>query len=140
MKIKLLKDIKPDPDFYYDQQFKIYHEPYLIWDKYTWMELLSTCSVYRIEANGKYAGDIILEGKRRGHQYIVDFSLLPEYQKKGIGKAVIEQAQKMGKRVTAITRKETLNFFLKSSFVLKRTIKDYYESGVGGYYITFDRN
>jgi GNAT superfamily N-acetyltransferase len=137
MKIKLREDRDPDIDFYYHQQFKIYHEPYLIWDKDTWETIITTCDVYRIEVNEKYPGDVILEGRKKGTKYIVDFSVLPEYQGKGIGKAALEQVKKMGKKLTGITRKETLNFFLKSRFVLKKTIKNYYQPGVDGYYITF---
>jgi len=137
MKIKLREDLDPDIDFYYHQQFKIYHEPYLIWDRDTWKTIITTCDVYHIEVNEKYNGDVMLEGRGKGTKYIVDFSILPEYQGKRIGKAVLEQVKKMGKKLTAITRKETLNFFLKSGFVLKRTIKNYYQPGVDGYYITF---
>ena len=36
MRIMLREDLDPDIDFYYHQQFKIYHEPYLIWDRQTW--------------------------------------------------------------------------------------------------------
>ena len=53
-----------------------------------------------------------------------------------IGKAVFEQVNKMGKKFTAVTGKETLDFFLKSGFVLKKTIKNYYAHSVDGYYIT----
>jgi GNAT superfamily N-acetyltransferase len=137
MKIKLREDLSPDIDFYYHQQFKIYHEPYLIWDRDTWETILSTCSVYRIEVNEKNAGDVILEDRGKGTKYIVDFSVLPEYQGRGIGKAALEKVKKMGKKLTAITRKITLNFFLKSGFVLKKTIGNYYQPGVDGYYITF---
>ncbi|MBI5967819.1 MAG: hypothetical protein HY882_08190 [Deltaproteobacteria bacterium] len=84
----VLKDPNPDSDFYYHQQFKIYHEPYLIWDREAW-------------------------------------------------EAVLEQVMKMGKKLTAVAPKETLNFFLKSGFILKRIIKDYYDPGVDGYYIAF---
>jgi hypothetical protein len=45
-----------------------------------------------------------------------------------IGKAVFEQVNKMGKKFTAVTGKETLDFFLKSGFVLKKTIKNYWKS------------
>ena len=135
MKIKLRQDLDPDPDFYYQQQFRIYHEPYLIWDRETWEMLLSACSVYQIEADGRYAGDLLLEDQRKGTKYIIDFSLLPEYQGKGLGKAVVEEFKKMGGKFTAVTRKETLGFFLKSRFVLRRTIKDYYHPGVDGYFI-----
>ena len=138
MKIKLREDLAPDPDFYYHQQFQIYHEPYLIWDKETWETALSACSVYQIEADGRYAGDLLLEDQRKDTKYILDFGLLPEYQGKGVGKAVVEQFKKMGGKFTAVTRKETLGFFLKSGFVLRRTIRDYYRSGVDGYFIVFD--
>jgi GNAT superfamily N-acetyltransferase len=138
MKITLREDRHPDTDFYYLNQFKIYHEPYLIWDRDTWETIITTCDVYRIEVNGKYAGDVILEEKGKGTKYIVDFSVLPEYQGKGIGKVALEKVKKMGKKLTGITRKETLDFFLKYRFVLKKTIKNYYQPGVGGYYITFD--
>jgi ribosomal protein S18 acetylase RimI-like enzyme len=155
MKITLREDLDPDTDFYYDQQFKIYHEPYLIWDKETWQTVLTTCNVYRIEVNPaprvktwgvkgcgvnwKYTGDVILEDKGKGTKYIVDFSVLPEYQGKGIGKAVFEQVKMMGRKLTAVTRKETLDFFLKSGFDLKKTIKNYYHPGVDGYYNYFLR-
>ena len=138
MKIKLRQDLAPDPEFYYLQQFKIYHEPYLIWDRETWEAALSACSVYQIEADGRYAGDLLLEDQRKGTKYIIDFSLLPGYQEKGIGKAVVEQFKKMGGKFTAVTRKETLGFFLKSGFVLRRTIRDYYRPGVDGYFIAFE--
>jgi GNAT superfamily N-acetyltransferase len=137
IRIALREDLDPDVDFYYRYQFKIYHEPYLIWDKKTWKAVLATCTVYRIEADGDDAGDVILEEEGRGAKSIVDFSILPEHQGKGIGKLVLKQVKKMGKALTAITRKETLNFFLKSGFVLKKTIRNYYQAGVDGYFIVF---
>ena len=137
MIITLQEDVAPDVDFYYRQQFKIYHEPFLIWDWETWEIILATCKTYRVEVDGKYAGDVILEGKPKGTRYIVDFSLLPDYQGKGIGKTVMEEVKKMAKRLTAITRKEKLPFFLKCGFTLKKTVKDYYDSGVDGYHIVF---
>ncbi len=137
MKIALREDFDPDSDFYYDHQFEIYHEPYLIWDRDTWETVLNTCRVYRIEVDGRYAGDVILEARGRGTKYIVDFSVLPEYQRRGIGNAVLEQIKRMGGKLKAVTRKETLNFFLKSGFVLKKTIRNYYDPGVDGYYLIF---
>jgi ribosomal protein S18 acetylase RimI-like enzyme len=136
MKIALIEDLDPDLDFYYHNQFKIYFEPYLIWDKETWGSVLTTGSVYRIEVNDKYAGDVIFQGKK-GTKYIVDFGIFPEYQGKGIGKAVLEQVKKKGKKLTAVTRKETLNFFLKSGFDVKNTLRNYYAPSVDGYYIIF---
>jgi ribosomal protein S18 acetylase RimI-like enzyme len=137
MKIALIEDFNPDLDFYYHNQFTIYFEPYLIWDKETWESVLTVCTVYRIEVNGQYAGDVIFQGKM-GTKYIVDFGIFPEYQGKGIGKAVIEKVKNMGKKLTAVTRKETLGFFLKCGFVLKKTIKNYYAPFVDGYYIVFE--
>jgi GNAT superfamily N-acetyltransferase len=137
MKIELKQDAHPDPEFYYYQQFKIYHEPYLIWDRETWEAILSSCTVYRIEVDSRYAGDVILEKSGRGARYIVDFSLLPEYQGKGTGKAILEELKKMAKRLTAVTRKETLPFFLKCGFVLSKRVRSYYGPGVDGYAITY---
>ena len=137
MKITLREDLGQDIEFYYHQQFRIYHEPYLIWDRDTWKVTINTCDVYRIEVNEKWVGDIILEDRKKSTKYIVDFSILPEYQGKGIGRGVLEQVKKMGKDLTGITRRETLEFFLKSGFVLKKTIRNYYQAGVDGYYITF---
>ncbi len=139
MQIALREDLDPDPEFYFHHQFAIYHEPYLIWDRETWEMVLATCAVYQVEADGNYAGDVILEGKAKGPQYIVDFSLLPGYQGKGIGKAVLEEVKKMARELTAVTRKEKLPFFLKCGFTLKRRIKDYYDSGVDGYFIVFSK-
>ena len=139
MKIVLREEIDSDAGFYYRQQFKIYREPYLIWDKETWEAVLTTCTVYRIEIDGKWAGDIIWEDRGKGGKNIVDFSILPEYQGRGIGKAVLDQVKKTYKRLTAVTRKETLGFFLKCGFVLKRTIRNYYQPGVDGYAILFRR-
>jgi len=138
MRITLRKDVNPDIDYYYHQQFEIYHEPYLIWDRETWEAILSTCDVYRIEINEKSVGDLILERRARATVYIVDFSLLPEYQGKGIGKAVLEKVMDMGKKLVAVTRKETLGFFLKSGFVLRKKLKNYYEPGVDVYYIVIE--
>ncbi len=135
VKISLREDLHPDAEFYYHYQFKIYREPYLIWSKDTWSAILAVCAVYSIVVDGRYAGDILLEDRGKGTKYIVDFSLLPEYQRVGIGKAVLERVKKMGKRLTAVTRKETIQFFLKSGFTLKRRIRDYYDTGVDGYYI-----
>ncbi len=135
MEITLREDLDPDIDFYYDRQFEIYHDLYLLWDKEIWETILTTCDVYRIEAEGKYAGDVILEERGRDRHYIIDFSLLPEYQRKGIGMAVLEKLKKTSKRLMAVTRKETLRFFLKSGFVLKKQIRDYYHPGVDGYYL-----
>jgi GNAT superfamily N-acetyltransferase len=137
METTLREDLDPEIDFYYHHQFKIYHEPYLIWDRHTWKTVLAMCTVYRIEVDGKYAGDVLLEDMGRGTKSIVDFSILPEYQGKGIGKGVLEQVKKMGMKLTAVTRKGTLNFFLKSGFALKKRMRNYYDPGVDGYSITF---
>jgi GNAT superfamily N-acetyltransferase len=137
LKVTLKQDRDPDIDFYYDQQFQIYQKDYLIWDRKTWEEVFNTCDVYHIEVDTRCAGDVILEDKGRGSKTIVDFSILPGYQGRGIGKEALEMVKKMGRRLTAITRKETIEFFLKSGFILKRMIRDYYSPGVDGYYITF---
>jgi len=138
MKIALREDLHPEIDFYYYQQFKIYQEPYLVWDRETWKGILSACKVYRIEVDEKVAGDVILEKSRKGILSIVDFGLLPEYQRRGIGKEVLQKLKEMGKNLSAVTRKETLPFFLKSGFVLKKKMEDYYDLGVDGYSISFD--
>ena len=140
MEIMLRQDVDPDPEFYYRQQFKIYIEPYLLWDRSTWEAVLATGTVYRIEVDGRYAGNAILEGKRKGTRLIVDFGLLPEYRGKGIGKAALEQVTRMGKRFTAVTRKEVVDFFQKSGFILRRKVKNYYDLGVDGYYIIFEKD
>jgi ribosomal protein S18 acetylase RimI-like enzyme len=137
MKVTLRKDLDPDLDFYYRRQFEIFLEPYLIWDRATWEAVIAACTVYRIEVDGKYAGDVILEGQGKGRKYIVDFGLLPGYQGKGIGRAVLEETKKMGGWLTAVTREEVLGFFLKSGFVLAKRIKNYYQPGVDGYFIAF---
>jgi len=139
LQVELREDSDPDLDFYYDQQFKVYHEPYLIWERDIWETVLSACSAYLIEAEGNHAGDVILENRGGRGTYIVDLSVLPEYQGKGVGKAVLKRIKGMAKRVTAVTRKETLHFFLKSGFVLQRTMKSYYDPGIDGYYIVFSR-
>ena len=139
MKIALIEDLDPDLDFYYHNQFKIYYAPYLIWDKETWEEVLTTCTVYRIEVNGMSAGDVIFQANK-GTKYIVDFGIFPEYQGKGIGKEVLEQVKKMGEKLTAVTRKETLHFFLKSGFSLKKVLRNYYAPSVDGYYIIFEED
>ncbi len=135
MEIVLREDLDPDTDFYYHHQFKIYHDSYLIWDRDTWEAVLSTCTVYRIEVDGKYAGDVVLEDRGKGAKSIIDFSVLPEYQGRGIGRAVLEKVKEMGGKLTAVTRKETLDFFLKCGFALEKLIKNYYHRGVDGYYI-----
>ena len=133
MKITLRRDPDPKTEFYYHQQFKIYHEPYLIWDRETWEAVLTTCAVYQIDVNGVNAGDVILEEKGKGVFTIVDFGLLPEFQGKGVGRAVLNEIMKIGKNLTAVTREETLPFFLKCGFVVKRRIRDYYDRGIEGY-------
>ncbi len=135
MEITLREDFDPDIDFYYLHQFEVYHDSYLIWDRETWEIVLSTCTVYRMEVDGNYAGDVILEDRGKGSRPIVDFSILPEYQGKGVGRAVLGQLKEMDGRLTAVTREETLNFFVKCGFVVKKVIKNYYHPGVDGYYI-----
>ncbi len=135
MEIVLREDLDPDTEFYYLYQFEIYHDSYLIWDRETWEIVLSTCTVYRIEVDGKYAGDVVLENRGKGTKSIIDFSVLPEYRGRGVGRAAFERIKGIGKRLTAVTRKETLNFFLKCGFVVKKVVKDYYHPGVDGYYI-----
>ena len=139
MEVTLREDLDPDTDFYFSHQFEIYHEPYLLWNKETWETILTACDVYRVEVNGKYAGDILLEERGRERTYIIDFSLLPEYQGKGIGKVVLEKLKKMSKKLMAVTRKDTLDFFLKSGFILKKLIKNYYDPDVDGYYLLLSR-
>jgi hypothetical protein len=56
----------------------------------------------------------------------------------GIGKEVLQTLKKFGKSLSAVTREETLRFFLKSGFILKKKIEDYYDLGVDGYSISFD--
>ncbi len=137
MELTLREDTEPDAAFYYHQQFKIYHEPYLLWDRETWEEVVRGCTVYRIEIDSECVGDIIWEDRRKSVKYVVDFSILPGYQGRGIGKAVLKEVKKMGGNIAAITRKETLGFFLKSGFILKRRIRNYYHPHVDGYYIFF---
>ena len=139
MKVTLREDTNPDPDFYYHLQFKIYHDPFLIWDRETWETVLTTCDVYRIEIEGRYGGDVILEERGKGAKYIVDFSVLPDDQGMGVGRCALEHIKKVTERLTAVTRKETLRFFLQSGFVLRKTLKNYYHPGVDGYYIVFER-
>ncbi len=139
MKVTLREDTHADPDFYYQQQFAIYHEPYLIWDRETWEAVLTACDVYRIEIDGRFGGDIIVENRGKGIKYIVDFSVLPAYQRKGTGTAALEQIKGMAEKLTAVTRKETLPFFLKSGFVLRKRARNYYDPGVDGFYIVFER-
>jgi GNAT superfamily N-acetyltransferase len=135
MKITLRKDPDPQTDLYYRRQFEIYREPCFIWDHDTWKSVLTSSDVYQIEVSGKYAGDVILEDRGKGRKYIADFGLLPGFQGKGIGKAVLKEVKKMGKRLSAFTRKETLPFYLKSGFVLKRTMRNYFSPGVDRYYV-----
>ncbi len=135
MEVILREDLDPDIDFYYLHQFKIYHHSYLIWDRETWEIVLATCVVFQIEMDGRYAGDVILEDRAKGTKTIVDFSVLPEYQGKGVGRAALEQIKEIKGRLTAVTREETLNFFLKCGFMVKKVIKNYYHPGVDGYYI-----
>jgi len=139
MKVTLREDTNPDPDFYYHLQFKIYHEPYLIWDRETWETVLTTCDVYRTEIDGRYGGDVILEDMGKGAKYIVDFSVLPDYQGMGVGRCALEHIKKMTEKLTAVTRKEILPFFLKSGFVLRKATKNYYHRGVDGFHIAFER-
>ena len=138
--IVLREDTHPDVRFYYREQFKIYHEPYLIWNWITWETVLSSCTVYRIEVDGAYAGDVIFEEKGRGGLYLVDFSVLPEYQGGGFGKEVLERVKTMARKLTATTRKETLGFFLKAGFVLRKTLRDFYDDGVDGYDVIYVRS
>jgi len=135
----LREDTHPDPDFYYQQQFAIYHKAYLIWDRETWEMVLTTCDVYCIVIDGRCGGDVILEDRRKGKKHVVDFSVLPDYQGKGIGRSALEQIKKMAEKLRAVTREETLHFFLKSGFVLRKTMKNYYDPGVDGYYIVLER-
>ena len=135
MKITLREDLDPDAEFYYQRQFEIYHDSYLLWDRQIWEEILNACDVYQIVVDGNYAGDVIWESRENGAAYVVDFSILPQYQGKGIGREILKQVQKVGQTLTAVTRKETLPFFLKSGFVLKRKVKNYYFPGVDGYYL-----
>ena len=139
IEIVLREDARPDTRFYYREQFKIYHEPYLIWNWMTWETVLSSCTVYRVEVDGAYAGDVILEEKGRGGLYLVDFSLLPEYQAGGIGRKVIDQVKTMARKLTATTRKETLGFFLKTGFTLRKRLKNFYDDGIDGYDVVYVR-
>ncbi len=138
MKISLEQDLHPDVDFYYERQFRIYKEPYLIWDREMWGEVLATCAVWRIKAGGAYAGDIILDDKGGDRKDIVDFSIVPEHQRKGIGRAVLQEVQKTARKIGAVTRDETLGFFLKCGFLSAVRIRDYYARGVDGHYIVWD--
>ncbi len=136
MKIRLREDLKPDVDRYYELQFRIYTESYLFWDRDFWEVLLNSSTVFRIEVNGEDAGDVLFERRGADAIYIVDFSLLPEYRGKGVGSAVLKQLKNRWRKVTAMTRREVLGFFLNSGFLLKKTINDYYAPGVHGYYVT----
>jgi len=135
MRIILRKEVDPDPDFYCTRQFQIYREPSLIWSRRTWERIVTTCDVYRIEIDGQDAGEIILENRRNGITYVADFGLLPEYRAIGVGRAVLEKVRERSQKLSAFTRKETLGFFLKSGFIVKRTMKDYFSPGSNRYYL-----
>ena len=136
MEITLKKVSNPDPDFYYRHQFEVYHEPYLIWERETWAAILAQCDVYRIEVDGRYAGDAILEDRGKSKKYLADFSIMPEFQGKGIGKTALERLKNRGDRLTAFTRRETLQFFLKCGFIVRRTMTNYFSPGVDRYYVS----
>lgn len=140
MDIAIRTDPDPDVEFYYRTQFQIYEEPYLLWDREIWETVAASCEVYRIEVDGKYGGDIILEDRGKGGEYIVDFSILPEYQQRGVGTAVLKHFKNRNRRLLAVTRKETLPFFLKTGFTLRRRIKSYYDHEVDGYYVEYGRS
>ncbi len=135
MKIALRKDTLPEADFYYRRQFEIFDEPCLIWSRDRWSRTLLTSDVHRIEVDGVYAGHVVLEGRQRGKTYIADLSLLPAYRGRGIGREVLKELKERTGMLTAFTRKETLPFFVKQGFVLKRTMKDYFSAGVDRYYV-----
>ncbi len=138
MKVSLQRDPHPDVNFYYENQFEIYKEPYLIWDRAMWGEVLATCTVWRIKVNGQYAGDIIIDDQGNDRKDIVDFSILPQYQRRGVGKSVLEKIKKTAGKISAVTRNETLGFFLKCGFLPAVRIGDYYHPGVDGIYIVWD--
>ena len=135
MEISLRKEIHPDADFYYRCQFEIFDAPCLIWSRDRWASALLRSDVHRIEVDGAYAGHVILEGRARGKTYIADLSLLPEYRGRGIGRRVLKGLKEKPGKLTAFTRKETLPFFLKQGFVLRRTMKDYFSPGADRYYV-----
>ncbi len=137
MDITIRKDPDPDVEFYFRVQFEIYRESYLLWEREIWEAVTASCDVFRIEVGGKYGGDIILEDRGKGTEYIVDISILPEHQQRGIGTAVLRHFKARSRRLLAITREETLPFFLKSGFMLRRRIKSYYDRGVDGYYVEY---
>ena len=136
MKVTLRKVEHPDPDFYYRQQFQVYHEPYLIWERKTWAATLMSCDVYCVEVNGRYAGDVMLEERGKGRKYLADFSILPEFQGRGVGRSILESLKKNGSSLTAFTRKETLRFYLKCGFTVRRTTANYFSPGVDRYYVS----
>ena len=135
MEIALRKEIHPDANFYYRRQFEIFDKPDLIWSRNRWASTLLRSDVHRIEVDGAYAGHIILESRPKGRRYVADLSLLPGYRGRGIGREVLKELKERTGKLTAFTRKETLPFFLKQGFVVRRTMKDYFSPGVDRYYV-----
>jgi len=136
MEITLRRVNNPDPDFYYRHQFEVYHEPYLIWERETWVVTLARSDVYCIEVDGRYSGDAILEDRRKGKKYLADFNILPEFQGRGVGKTALERLKNTGDRLTAFTRRDTLGFFMNCGFIVRRTMTGYFFPGIDRYYVT----
>jgi len=135
MEIALRKETHPDADFYYRCQFEIFDEPCLIWSRDRWAVTLSSADVYRIEVAGTHAGHVLLEDRGEGRTYIADLSLFPAFRGRGIGRGVLKELKERAVKLTAFTRKDTLPFFLKQGFVLRRTMKNYFSPGVDRYYV-----
>lgn len=66
------------------------------------------------------------------NEYAMNFAVLPEFRKKGIGKKLIEELMKKSKKIRLRTRennKNTIDFLNKLGFKEKRKIEQYYLNG-----------
>jgi len=89
--------------------------------------VLTTCTVYRIEVDGNMP-EMSIRGQGRGTKSIVDLSILPEYQGKGIGKAVLEQSRRWYKTYSRHP-KGNAQFFLEIRVRSKEEDGNYYDPG-----------
>jgi len=94
----------------------------------------------RIESGFSGIGFKPFSLSRKGH--IISIAVLPEHRRKGLGRALIEEAlERMGKFYNAkscylevrVSNEAAINLYKKAGFEVQRTIRGYYIDGESAY-------
>jgi ribosomal protein S18 acetylase RimI-like enzyme len=103
--------------------------------EYEWEEVMQDGLVYILEKEGRIIGNVTYEIKSQDHVYISGLLILPEFQRKGLGKEVMQNIlQEIGNvtRIDLVTHPDNLkaiHLYKSFGFTIESRKENYFDDG-----------